>query len=119
VSELDERRFQIVVRRKPRLTVYIRSKPFTSDNPTPRQQYIRQRFAEVARLAKGMRMNGLPPAAVMVSRMLRGETAPGEPATRVPKWVQELSDILKRSNIYITREEINKLREVIGGRKWY
>lgn len=66
----DDRPIQLVVRKKPRYTVYFRAKPSTAYNPTIPQIKARIRFGELAKLAKGKKFSGeLPPAAEEVKRM--------------------------------------------------
>jgi hypothetical protein len=85
---LDEKPFQLVVRRRPRLVAYFRAKPRTAYHPTPAQVASRIAFAEAAKRARGMKLVGLPPAAVLVRESMRGAYYGGSP--REPKWLRIL-----------------------------
>jgi len=84
----DEKPIQLVVRRKPRLVAYFRAKPRTAYNPTPAQVASRIAFAEAAKRARGMKLVGLPPAAVLVRETMRGAYYGGQ--VREPKWLRIL-----------------------------
>jgi hypothetical protein len=88
----------LVVRTRPRLTVYLRSYPRTGRNPTPAQLAARIVFGEAAGRARDVRYagrgEGLPPAAELVAEALRGvRFEPHE--LRAPKWVEQLAERLK------------------------
>jgi len=85
---------QVVVRRRPRLKVYLRALPVTAESPKDAQLERRSAFGEAATEAKGKRglaPDGLPWAAHHVKERLRGTEAPRElRVVRVPKWREEL-----------------------------
>jgi len=87
---LLEPRYVLVFRTKPRPAVYLRMRP--KKPPTERQLYVRRLFTEATRATRGQRMkpsDPLPPAAMAVKRLLSGVKAPGEPARRAPKWLED------------------------------
>jgi len=84
----DEKPFQLVVRRRPRPVVFFRAKPWTAYQPTPAQAATRIAFAEAAKRARGMKLMGLPPAAVLVRESMKGKYYGGRP--REPKWLRIL-----------------------------
>ena len=66
---------QLVWRRKPRDTIYVRAAPYTIIHPTHAQRESQRAFAEAARLArgkKGLAPDGLPWAAHYVKMLLTG-----------------------------------------------
>jgi hypothetical protein len=84
----DEKPFQLVLRRRPRTVVFFRAKPRTAYQPTPAQVASRIAFAEAAKRARGMRLMGLPPAAILVRESMKGRYYGGRP--REPKWLRVL-----------------------------
>jgi len=87
----DDKPFQLVVREKPRRTVFFRAKPITAYRPTEAQIRARITFAKIARRAKGRKMSGqMPPAAEEIKKSMSGMRF-GE-TIREPKWLK----ILKR-----------------------
>jgi len=108
---------QMVVREKPKTTVYFRSLPTTIESPTPAQSELRLKFAEVvkeskkytveevARLVGGevIEVNGkkyirMPDGRVLMKHMayvkyvMSGYRSPNS-KVRLPKWVEMLSTI--------------------------
>jgi len=84
------REYQVVVRTKPNLTVYIRKTPYTILYPTPAQKDVRDLFKKAAELAKGMKglaPDGLPWAAYFVKLFLSGYRSLKR-KERVPKWLE-------------------------------
>ena len=66
---------QLVWRRRPRDTIYVRAAPYTIIHPTHAQRESQRAFAEAARLARGKRglaPDGLPWAAHYVRLLLTG-----------------------------------------------
>jgi hypothetical protein len=101
----------ITVRRKPRLTIYIRAYPKTGESPTPAQRACRIAFGEAAKRAKGIKYagkgEGLPPAAEIVAKAMDGLTF--EPhKVKVPLWVERLSQRLQ-----LTEEERTALERMV------
>jgi len=94
----DPKPFQIVVRKKPRLTVYVRRKPVTAYKPTRAQIRARIAFGRAAGRTKGVRYagrgHGLPPAAEAVKKELKGRSFGGKP--RKPEWLKILEIMVKR-----------------------
>jgi hypothetical protein len=85
----DPRPIQLVVRTRPRVTVFFRAKPRTAYEPTPAQIRARIEFGLAARRARGRRFTGLlPPAAEEVARALKGRSFGGKP--REPLWLKIL-----------------------------
>jgi hypothetical protein len=91
----DEKPFQLVVRGRPRLIAYFRAKPRTAYRPTPAQAASRIAFAEAAKKAKGMKLMGLPPAAVLVREAMKGAYYGGQ--VREPKWLRILRRLAETS----------------------
>jgi hypothetical protein len=93
----------VVVRRRPRLCVYIRAYPKTGEDPTPAQLAARLAFAGAAEKARGVKYagkrGGLPPAAERVAEALEGLSFQPHTA-RLPQWVERLAERLK-----LTEEE--------------
>jgi len=87
---------QVVRRRKPRETVYIRAVPRTIFEPTRGQVLHRLRVARAGRKARGKKglcpCHGLPWAAHYVLTELKGKRVPPEVAKkpREPEWVKRL-----------------------------
>jgi len=78
---------QIVYRRRPRTTVYVRLAPANIWFPTEHQRRVREIFAEAARLARGLKglaPDGLPWAAHFVREALRGRRIGRK--KRVARW---------------------------------
>jgi len=86
----DEPAIQVFWRRG---KLVLRSAPSTP--PTQAQLLARRAFAEAAKKASGMSMNGnLPPAAIEVASMMLNRTFGG--TERPPKWKLLLFDFLVR-----------------------
>ena len=82
---------QLVWRRRPRGTIYIRRAPYTILLPTRAQRMVQGLFAEAARLARGrtgLAPNGLPWAAYYVQLLLRGYRTAYR-REREPLWLRE------------------------------
>jgi hypothetical protein len=99
----------ITVRKRPRLTIYIRAYPKTGESPTPAQRACRIAFGEAAKRAKGIkyagRGEGLPPAAEIVATAMSGVTF--EPhRIRLPQWIDRIAEKLG-----LTEEEKKMLKE--------
>ena len=89
---------QLVWRRKPRDTIYVRAAPSTLRHPKAAQLERRLAFAEAARKATGKRglcpCHGLPWAAHHVLEELKGTEAPRElRAAREPEWLKRLREL--------------------------
>jgi len=70
---------QVVVRSRPRQTIYVRKPPVTMWRPTPAQAELRYLFAESVRVAKELSVED-------VARLVRGEVVDvgGKKAIRMP-----------------------------------
>jgi len=80
---------QLVVRRKPRLTIYLRESPSTITYPKDAQIDTRLAFSRAAKKAKGKKglaPDGLPWAAHYVKEELKGRRSPYR-YRRKPKWM--------------------------------
>jgi len=106
---------QLVVRRKPNHTVFLRALPCTAYNPTENQIRARIAFAEAAKKAKGVRYKGqirkgdIPPAARAVREAMKGKKFGRK--TKTPKWVEVLRDFAKEEGL--SEEEIMKMYEAL------
>lgn len=103
----------VVQRTKPRRKIYFRAMPRTAYDPTPAQIMARIMFGEIARKAKGKKFtdkHGLPPAALMVKKLLSGKKFYPH-IVRDPKWLQTLKKLAREMGYAI--EIVEKLREVV------
>ncbi len=93
--------YQIVIRKG---TPYLRRKPFTTDNPTLRQQVQRGRFAKVAYdqfdQAKGYK-DGLPIVAATIQEETKGKRQPP------PKRILEITP-LQYAELLIQAENLRR-----------
>ena len=94
---------QIVVRRKPKLKVYVRKTPSTVTHPKDGQIETRLKFAEIASKAKGMKgldpETGLPRAAALVMKEMKGYRAKNR-YVKKPKWLKDMEvlvEVLRRA----------------------
>ncbi len=109
MNEDRSKRIQIVFRRKPYPTVFLRAMPCTARNPTTNQIKARVAFGEAAKKAKGVRYKGkkvdIPPAAQAVKESMKGKRF-GR-TEKLPKWATILWDVAKEEGL--SKEEFSRL----------
>jgi hypothetical protein len=103
---LDPRPIQLVVRSKPRTTVFFRAKPRTAYEPTPAQVRARVEFGLAAGRARGRRFTGLLPPAAEEVRGLKGRSFGGRP--REPIWLRVLRRWVEGSTAVVPEPEALK-----------